>query len=272
MGLSIKTSSIAIFSTFFSIAGVASESISGGDIELGTGATTAPEFRIGLAAVHKETAYDHYDDDTTAAPLIMYQGERFYWMIAQGGYKFLDNKGDHQLAAIVEIGPDYWDEDDVDNDAFDPAVVGKIEDRDRSFNAGFLYTYRKDWGIIKLKAATDISDEHNGNYGDISYSYPFNVNKQLNITATVGVNFMDSDYATYYYGFEDAVGGRGDVDDAHRTYGSLTATYDLDDKWQLIGVVKAVALDDELESSSSQIRLADDDIESMFAFGITYKL
>ncbi len=226
------------------------------------------ELRLGLAVVSRSTAYRDYDDDEMAVPLIIYKSEKFYWLISQGGFNFI-NKPNHQLSAIVEIGPDEWDKDDLKNSS--PLNTPLLDDRDRSFNAGLQYVFRGDWGAVKVKALTDISDNHEGNYGDVSYSYPWNISDKFRLVGTVGVTLLDSDYTTYYYGIpKDQLGGSnaGELDDANRSYASLLATYHLNKKWQLLGVIRATAFDSELDDS----RFTDDDMESIFALGVTYKM
>lgn len=266
----IKFSSLA---TALSVAvcfpSIAASTISGGDLPAADTSKSTRLFRVGIAAISKQSAYRDFDDEVTAAPIIMYKGKHFYWMISQGGYNFFSNRSRHQIAAIVEIGGDSWEKEDLEDDSFLQDLP--IEDRDRAFNAGLLYSYRASWGVIKTKIATDVSDSHDGNYGDISYSYPWRASDKLTFVASIGVNLIDSDYATYYYGIPDLI----EVDSATRVYASIFATYALDDRWQLLGFLKAVSLDSELEDNPlgmlSQRRLTDDDTESIAGLGFTYK-
>lgn len=239
-----------------------------GTIPAESAAKEQGQLRLGLAAMMRSTAYRDFDDEVMPVPLIIYTSKKFYWQISQGGFNFINNRN-HQLSAIVEIGPDEWDKGDLEDDS--PLNTDLLEDRDRSFNAGVQYTFRGRWGAVKFKALTDVSDTHEGNYGDISYTYPWRVTNEIALVGTVGVSLLDSDYTTYYYGIpEDQAGGStaGELDDASRAYVSLLATYNLTKKWQLLGLLKATALDSELEDSI----FTDDDIESAFALGFTYKL
>jgi outer membrane protein len=248
---------------------VAASIISGGDLPAAETSKSTSLFRMGIAAISKQSAYQDFDDEATVAPIIMYKGENFYWMISQGGYNFFSNSSSHQLAAIVEIGGDSWKKEDLEDDSFLQDL--SIEDRDRAFNAGLLYSYRASWGAIKTKIATDVSDTHEGNYGDISYSYPWRVSDKLMLISTIGVNWIDSDYATYYYGIPGLI----EVDDATRVHASIFATYTLDPRWQVMGFLKVVSLDSELEDNPlgilSERRLTDDNTESVVGLGFTYK-
>lgn len=271
MNLIKLSTTVAALSVIFCFPSVAASTISGGDLPAADTSKSASLFRVGMAVISKQSAYQDFDDEVTAAPIIMYKGERFYWMISQGGYNFFSNRSSHQVAVIVEIGGDSWEKEDLEDDSFLQSLPIEIEDRDRAFNAGLLYSYRASWGLIETKIATDVSDSHEGNYGDISYSYPWRVSDKLMLISSIGVNWIDSDYATYYYGIPGLI----EVDDATRVHASIFATYTLDSRWQVMGFLKVVSLDSELEDNPlgalSERRLTDDDTESIVGLGFTYK-
>lgn len=218
--------------------------------------------RLGLAVMSKNSVYDNYDEESRAVPLIFYSGERFYWMGPQGGFNFINNST-HQLTAIVEVAPDSWERSELQHPQGSP--IARRDDSDRSFNFGAQYLFKSDFGIVKLKAAKDISGAHDGEYYELGYSYPLHPADKWTVVPEVSVTQFDKDYTAYYFADNP---GNGSGDEAIRMSFKLGVTYELNDSWQILAGASLSKLDDVNENAV----IIDDDEESSFYIGFTYKV
>ncbi|OUS13667.1 hypothetical protein A9Q89_02350 [Gammaproteobacteria bacterium 53_120_T64] len=218
--------------------------------------------RLGLAAMSTNSVYDNYDEGARPVPLVFYSGEKFYWMGPQGGFNFISSEN-HQLSAILEFAPDFWERSELQNKHTSP--IANRDDSDRSFNVGFQYLYKSDCGVLRLKAATDISDSHEGGYYELGYSYPFQLGEKLSIVPGVSVTQFDEDYTAYYFADNP---DQGTGNEATRMSFKLGVTYELNDNWQLLAGAAVSKLDDV---DDGQVIL-NDDKESNFYIGFTYKV
>jgi len=221
--------------------------------------------RLGLAAMHEETAYDKYDNESRVVPLIFYSGERFYWMGNQGGFNFI-NSDHHQFSGILEIGPDQWERSELQHRNRPPvSAISQRDDSDLSLNFGLQYVFKSKLGALSLKAATDISDAHDGEYYEIGYSYAFHPSDKWTIVPAVTLTQFDKDYSAYYFA-DDPDKGVGD--EVRRISFKLGVTYSLNENWQITGGASLSQLDDLEEKQV----IVDDDEESSYYIGFTYKV
>ncbi len=65
---------------------------------------TSRPFSLGLVGGYVDKPYSAPDDDAkrVVAPLILWEGERFFWRGASGGYKFA-NRPDFEVAALASF-------------------------------------------------------------------------------------------------------------------------------------------------------------------------
>ncbi|GAA5218654.1 MipA/OmpV family protein [Corallincola platygyrae] len=220
---------------------------------------------VGLGAQFRSTAYAGYDDSARAIPLLSFDTTWFYADGAEIGVKALD-KGPHRIGIFVTISEEEWDAGDSDDfKAFD--------DKDRAFHVGASYRYKAKWGVVKAKYFTDVSDEHEGNGGAISYAYPWKVSNKFMVIPSIKYKYLDEDYANYYYGISarDAATTAGveayDTGSASKITLGVMTRYAFTKQWAMYAGANYTMLDSDLEDSP----LLDDDKETSFILGAAYK-
>lgn len=222
---------------------------------------------IGAGVALKSTAYRNYDDSAQPIPLITFDTEWFYADAGEFGFKPYDD-GANRIGTFLNVGSEQWDSSDNDHDAFN-----NFKDKDRAINLGVSYRHKASWGVVKAKVFTDISDEYDGNGGSIGYQYPWVINQKFVVIPGVQVNFMDSDYANYYYGISNKDANRAGNPDLAYDTGSATnfeisvmSAYKISQHWKVVGGVKYLALDDDIKDSP----LVSDDAETTAILGAAY--
>ncbi|MBW8189928.1 MipA/OmpV family protein [Neiella marina] len=215
---------------------------------------------VGLGFGSTSSAYAQYDDESTAIPLIFFNSKNFYFEGVEGGYKVIENR-QSRLSVFVSMGAEEFDAGNSDIDG--------LKDRDRSVMAGVRYRYMAKWGIVDAKVAGDISEESEGTIARVSYGYPFHISEKFTILPRGFVKWMSSDYADYYYGVSpDESGLSSYAPGSSMKYGAeLIATYQINNKWKVLGGGRVSMLDSDLEDSP----MMDDDMESLIFAGVTYK-
>lgn len=221
---------------------------------------------IGAGVMFKSTAYRNYDDSAQAIPLITFDTTWFYGDAGEFGFKAVD-LGEHRVGVFLAMGEEEWDGGDNDH-----APFNSFEDKDRAFNLGVSYRYKAGWGVVKVQAFTDISDEYDGHGGALSYAYPLNVSDKFSVVPSVKIKFMDSDYANYYYGISSKDAATAgieayDTGSANKIQFGVMTGYQVAQHWKLYAGVNYTSLDSDLEDSP----LLDDDNETSGILGVAYQ-
>ena len=153
-------------------------------------------FSLGAAVVYKEKPYRNYDDDEKVqlAPLIVYQGERFFFRGANFGWMFV-NRPNIEFAVLGEIRNDGYDSGDAN-------ILQGMDDRDPTLDGGARFTWRPDGGpfAFSLTAVHDLTDEYDGYELRANGSYTLKPNDNWTVRLGVGVVQQSDDLVDYYYG------------------------------------------------------------------------
>lgn len=222
---------------------------------------------IGAGVAMKSTAYRNYDDSAQPIPLITFDTEWFYADAGEFGFKPYDD-GTNRIGTFLSVGGETWQTDDNDHKDFK-----EFKDKDRAINLGVSYRHKASWGVVKAKVFTDISDEYDGNGGSIGYAYPWVINQKFVVIPGVKVNFMDSDYANYYYGISsrdantNANVSKYDTGSATNVEFGVMTAYQISQHWKLIAGVNYLSLDDDIKDSP----LLTEDNETTAILGAAYK-
>lgn len=228
-------------------------------------ASYAADINIGLGVSSTNTGYTNYDTQSGVVPLINIEDKNFYVRINQAGY-YLFNDEVNQFSLIAEMNADKWDSSETNR-------FKALHDRDASINAGAQFRTKQSFGVLTALVATDASNNSNGHYGDASYAYPWQATQKLKLRPSVGVEWLSSDYADYYYGVSKQdtkrVGGLtpDNVGATTRPYVSVYGEYAINDKWTAVGSVEAKRLSDDIQDS----QLVSGNTETTMMAGATYK-
>jgi outer membrane protein len=175
------------------------------------GQASASRWRIGLAVASREGIYAGEDDRTLVFPNVSYEGERFFWRGAQAGLH-LFSRGGFVLDGYVAGRLDGVDADDFGVTELAERGIDRrlLEDRDDAADVGMSARWRGAAGELELDARADVTSTSEGQQASITYRYPFRAGG-WQLTPGVGVRWLSSDLADYYYGTLDEEIARGVV-------------------------------------------------------------
>ncbi|MDK9607472.1 MipA/OmpV family protein [Lelliottia wanjuensis] len=207
----------------------------------------AGEFSLGAGAVFNESPYKGYNENTTAVPLISYEGDNFYVRQTTAGWAFWkDNK--NELSLTASWMPLHFDPDDNDDHA-----MKQLDERKASVFVGGAYYRHESWGSLKFGVAGDAMDESGGVVGEITYFHPIRM-ERLTLIPAVGVFYYDESFNDYYYGVsgkESRHSGLNEYSagDSWNPYVALTAKYQLTQNLFLNASAAYTVLPDDVKNS-----------------------
>ncbi|EOZ9392476.1 MipA/OmpV family protein [Enterobacter cancerogenus] len=207
----------------------------------------ADGFSLGAEAVFNESPYKGYNQNTTAVPLISYEGDRFYVRQTTGGWiMWKDDK--NELSLTASWMPLHFDPDDNDDHQ-----MKRLDERKASAFLGGAYYRHERWGSLKLALSGDVMDESGGTIAEISYFHPIRM-ERLILTPSVGVFYSDKSYNDYYYGVSGSESRRSGLDDytaddSWTPYVGLAAKYQLTKSLFLTASAVYTVLPDDVKNS-----------------------
>ncbi|HCW3076523.1 TPA: MipA/OmpV family protein [Enterobacter roggenkampii] len=207
----------------------------------------AGEFSLGAGAVFNESPYKGYNENTTAVPLIIYEGDRFYVRQTTGGW-ILWKDAKNELSLTATWMPLHFDPDDNDDHQ-----MKQLDERKASAFLGGAYYRHESWGSLKVAVSGDATDESGGVIGEVSYFRPIKM-ERLTLTPSVGVFYSDESYNDYYYGVSGSESRRSGLDqytagDSWTPYVGLVAKYQLTQKLYLNASAVYTVLPDDVKNS-----------------------
>jgi outer membrane protein len=226
---------------------------------------------IGAGAAAIDSPYAGEDIRIRPIPLLSYEGERFFFRGATGGYHFI-----HTPAVSFDfIGAARLDGIDVEDLGVDELAARGIdrrllEDRDDQLDAGLGLSWRGGLGELQLRAVTDVTDTSSGQEMSLTYSYRMQMGS-FTVTPLVGIAYLSEDLANYYYGTLDEEVSRGVVDykpgSAVTTQAGVNLMRPIGEHWAMMGSVRYTMLPDELSDSP----LIESDSSASMFLGLTYR-
>ena len=230
-----------------------------------TSSAMAGDLSLGAGAVFNESPYKGYNENTTAVPLVSYEGDRFYVRQTTGGWiLWKDSKNEISLTAS-------WMPLSFDPDDNDDRQMKHLDERKASAFLGGAYYRHESWGSLKFAVSGDAMDESGGVVGEISYFHPIRMDR-LTLIPSLGVFYSDESYNDYYYGVSKAESRRSGLksysaDDGWDPYLELTASYNFLGDWNVYGTGRYSRLSDEIKDSP----MVDKSWSGLFSVGVTYK-
>ena len=223
-------------------------------------------FSLGAAIIYKDKPYRSYDNDEKVqlAPLILFEGERFYFRGNNFGWKFI-NQDDFELSVRAELRNDGYESSDS------PVLVG-MDDRDPTLDGGMAMTWRPGGGAfsLDLTAVGDLTDEYDGYEVRAGAGYVTSVGPWALRLGAHAV-FQSEDLVDYYYGVRasEALPGRpaysADEETNFRLQ-AITAYTFAESAWTLYVGGRYEFLGDEISDSP----IVGDDKQWMGMVGFTY--
>ena len=150
-------------------------------------------WNLGLGAVYRVKAYDGFKDSekTTPIPIILYEGDRFFFRGGSFGWKFV-NTSPWEVAVLAE----WWSDGYEDGDA---SILRGMSDRDPSLAVGGHVRWQPQRFGLELTATTDAMSNSDGTQVRAMAIFDNRAGPWF-YSLTGGVVYVDSDFNDYYYG------------------------------------------------------------------------
>ena len=226
---------------------------------------TSRPLTVGLLAGYVDKPYSALDDDAkrVVAPLVLWEGERFFWRGTSGGYKFV-NRPDFEVAALASY------RGTMGYDSSDSNVLRGMDDRDGTLDGGLHIIWKPgDFGL-KLRMEHDLLDEHGGYEVTGEGFYQVRSGNWSN-RFSAGVVYQSDDLVDYYFGVKnkEALPGRPAYSaDAETNFrlGAVTVYRPEGSKWSFLLGGRYDMFGDEIDDSP----ITNDDAQLMVIAGFGY--
>lgn len=105
------------------------------------------------------------------------------------------------LAIAVTRGSHFLDPDDI-NESQRELFLG-IEERERAFEAGFIYQYRSRVGMVTFDYFQDVSNAYKGGRGGVKVTRPIPNEGGISFTPGLFVRYYSEAFNNYYFGVSE---------------------------------------------------------------------
>lgn len=245
-------------SVFVSPSGVSDESLKPsnalfehtGDRRAYSVSIPAPAFEsrswgAGVMALLSSNPYRGGDTVARILPMLTYIGEKLYVTGPRAGYNLFK----HSIVSVNAFAEFKFAGDAFEDENF---LEGMEKRRDTvMLGADASLRLKRRWRL-EANASTDILDRHNGQEANLSVSRMFRFDT-FSLSPGAGIVWRSSQYNEYYYGVreEEATAERPAYDPGQSVDGflKLSARYQFNDQWSVIGVGRVEFLSDEIVDS-----------------------
>ena len=178
-------------------------------------------------------------------PLYLYEGDRLFLHASRGGLKLFKNET-QRVDVFLDRRFDGFPADRI------PPSLAGMAAREPSVDLGVSWRYRQPWGTVQAELLHDIEGASNGSELRLAYSLDWRSGR-LALRPSVTLSLRDAKLNDYYYGVEpsEAMPGRpayapgAGIDTSLALYGS----YDISERWRLLGGVSVTRLAREVRAS-----------------------
>lgn len=164
---------------------------------------------IALDVAVWDNAYAGRGTQVLPFPIFQFNGDTVFIHGMSGGLHLLNNDS-FTIDAILTPAFYQMSAKDFDRNKLATRGINRddLDNRDLSIDAGFSASWHGDAGRLQLDVKTDISGNSEGPAYTLRYAYPFQVSG-FRVTPFVGVDFLSSKVANYYYGIHPDEESRG---------------------------------------------------------------
>ncbi len=206
--------------------------------------------------------YKDVDPTVYPIPAVVAVRAPFYYKIDTAGCRVFSDSN-MTFDFIGKLRTDGYREDDSDE-------LEGMHSRHMSADVGGEFAVSGNWGKLHTTFLTDALGKSDGQEFRVRYSIPFEY-ETTKISPSVGVAFLSSKLADYYYGVRhnEAREGRPAYEPgaSYQTFVGLDCYHKLDDKWSLFTTITYYWLDSQLRGSP----IVDKDYEFSLVAGALYK-
>lgn len=186
-------------------------------------------------------------------PVYLYEGDRLFLHANRAGIKLI-NEGDRIKTGIgqrLDLFVEQRLEGHPIGDNLPPSLAG-MAPRDSGIDLGLSYRYSQRWGTLQAELVRDVGNTSRGSEARLGYSYDWRSGGLL-LRPTISVSFRDAKLNNYYYGVTagEAIAGRPAYAPGSGVNSQigLYASYDISQRWRLLGGVSATYLDKTIKNS-----------------------
>lgn len=219
---------------------------------------------LGAAAVVQNYAYKGVDNKVSPAPIIVYEGEKFYLHGFNAGYYLWNDKTD-KLSVAAWYDPTHYRP--KDSTGFG---MRHLDYRKSTMMAGLSYTHFTQYGFLRTALGGDVLSENNGVVWDLGWLYRY-THGGLSIIPGIGATWSSENYNNYYYGVTRSESARTGI--KHYSAGNdwnpyleLTVNYSINSSWNIYGMGRYTHLSHEAKDSP----MVDSSWNSVLMTGFTY--
>lgn len=178
-------------------------------------------------------------------PLYLYEGERFFLHANRVGIKFAPEE-DQRVDVFLRRRLEGFPEDEQ------PAALSGMAPRSTGVDLGVTYRYKQPWGTLHASFLHDVSSVSDGSELALEYSYDWRSGRWA-FRPSVSISMRDGKLNNYYYGVL-----AGEATAARPAYApgsgtnvalNLYGSYNLTERWRLLGGVSVTALDSRIKDS-----------------------
>ena len=164
---------------------------------------------LGVGVAVSDSPYAGEGNRVTPFPLLVYEGERFFFRGITAGWRLVEGER-FGLAAIAQLRLDGFEVADLGRvelarNGLDPLL---LEDRDDGLDAGLSARWSGNAGELELELLADASGASGGQEASLRYGHPWQLGS-TQVTPHAGVRWMSAGMADYYYGTLDEEVARG---------------------------------------------------------------
>ncbi|MES2189642.1 MAG: MipA/OmpV family protein [Pseudomonadota bacterium] len=186
-------------------------------------------------------------------PVYLYEGDRLFLHANRAGIKLI-NDGDRIKTGTgqrLDLFVEQRLEGHPIGDSLPPSLAG-MAPRDSGIDLGLSYRYSQRWGTIQAELVRDVGNTSRGSEARLGYSYDWRSGALL-LRPTISFSLRDAKLNNYYYGVSpaEALAGRPAYAPGSgvNTQIGLYASYDISERWRLLGGVSATYLDKTIKNS-----------------------
>lgn len=203
-------------------------------------------FTLGVGVIWKDQVYDDFEDSDKfrPVPLILWEGEKFFFRADTFGYKLIDS-GPWEIAPILTFEGNGYQDDNSD-------TLDGMSDRDPWIGAGAHVVWQPEKFGLKVEGTGDIADESNGGRFEGQAFYTSRSGPWF-WRGFGSVEWVSEGFNEYYYGVESdevITGVRPAYSPSEGTNFHVGGTLGFTrDKWVMLGFAKYSFFDDEVDDS-----------------------
>lgn len=200
---------------------------------------------LGVVTHFESSPYREAGNRYDVLPLYLYEGERIFLHANRGGVK-LKQDDTQRFDLFVEQRLEGFPADRL------PDSLAGMATRDSGIDLGLSWRYRQPWGTLQAELLHDVGGFSKGSEFRLGYTYDWRSGR-LSLRPSLSVAVRDARLNNYYYGVRpaEATPGRAAYSPGaglNTTLG-LFGSYDLTQRWRLLGGVSATVLDRKINDS-----------------------